>query len=122
MINESAIPKTVLRPSGSKRLVDDFPSGVKVPPLVQSYGIPRSSVYARLKKRGVKTDKNILHGERVDRAIELNQAGMTLAEAAATIGSNRTSVRFALEARDISHRAHGSQVRSNTRSSSVKRR
>lgn len=110
VINELETPRTILSPSESMQLADDFLSGMKVPALVKKYGVNRSTVYDHLAEHGIRPKKNVLTNDRVDRAVRLYEAGMTLAEVAKEIGSNRTTVGAALKSRGIPRRPQGVRV------------
>ena len=110
VVREWATLRTQLGRSESTDLAADFANGIKISGLIEKYGISRSSVYEHLKKNGVELDKNLLEEQRIDRAVELYQAGMTLVEVAKEIGSNRTSVREALKGRGVPRRARGTRV------------
>lgn len=107
VVHEKETVRTLLTPEQSENLADDFRAGIRVMQLATKYGVNRNTVHAHLNKHGLRRPKNTLELERVDRAIELYLAGMTLYEVGQEIGSNKYTVQHALESRGISRRPRG---------------
>lgn len=78
--------------------------------LAEKYSIARMTVRRHLDKQGYANPKNTLETERIDRAVELYQAGFTLQQVADRISSNRDTVREALISRNIPRRPKGVRV------------
>lgn len=101
---------TRLTTEQSEALAKDFRSGVRVTVLASKYRVTRATVHEHLNKHGLRRPRNILDSERVDRAVELYQAGMTLQEVSDAIGSNRYTVQQALQTRGVPRRPRGTPV------------
>lgn len=102
--------RTKLTAEQSEALAEDFRVGVRVTELAAKYRVNRNTVHEHLNKHGLRRPKNTLKPERVNRAIELYRAGMTLREVAQAVGSNSYTVQHALEARGVQRRSRGVRV------------
>lgn len=94
----------------SSSLAAAYRRGTRVIELARRYEIRRQTVHEHLKKHGLTKPVNVFTPEQGDRAAELYQSGMTLAEVADAIGSNNRSVTLALEERGIRRRPRGVRV------------
>lgn len=94
----------------SASLASDYRAGLQVARLSEKYGVHRMTVWRHLRAHGLTQPQNFLTEEKAERAVALYQAGMTLAEAANEVGSNRTSVAKALEDRRVPRRPRGVRV------------
>lgn len=68
------------------------------------------TVWRHRTHHGLARPQRFLTGENAKRAVALYQAGMTLAEVAKEVGSNRTSVAEVLEDHGIPRRPRGVKV------------
>lgn len=98
-----------LKPAEIDELVAAYESGVNVAGLATSFKIHRTTVMARLRRRGVRTRRNVrkLNDEQVDQAAGLYVSGMPLAAVGTELGVNAEVIRRELIRTGIARRASG---------------
>lgn len=113
---ETVVVKSVRRQRRLKPVeVDDlvvmYKSGMSVNELAAQAKIHRTTVMAHLRRRGVKTRRNVpkLREEHASHVIEQYKAGLPLVEVAADFGVNAESIRQVLIERGVPRRQRGRQ-------------
>jgi lambda repressor-like predicted transcriptional regulator len=94
-----------------EQLLANYQAGVSAKQLARRYQLSRSSIRVLLRESGLPQRYPAMTKGEIDQAVELYEAGSTIAEAAAVLGRPCSTIQTALSRRSVAMRGRNGYTR-----------